>query len=260
MLQFFQSLRTGGTVSAPPTDPNKPIRRYVINSGQSNAAGRRSAGLPAQYTGQMVLNGHTAYIRNYALNPSSFEVLEAYVNTSDSVGRVGYQPSLAYHLLEAWQEDVRIVQCALGGMKINNWDDGKAFMEWLVATVNELKAEASAEGYTAKFYFAWTQGESDGGDTTGVYRDKLRSLVSRCRSRFGTPDMPFIIVQMTDCQTGVGRLTELQATQAEVATDANNHLISKESGPDVCQDNLHWAIDKYVDVGVEVATLINSLN
>jgi hypothetical protein len=262
MKLFLQSLSNTPIVSTPPVEEPTPTGEeiaYGLIAGQSNAAGRRTAGMPTMYTGPMTLNGHTAYIRNMALNPDTFEVLECYVNTSDSIGRVGCQPPLAYHLLEGLQKDVHLLQCGWGGKTILNWDNGKTYMEWIVSTASELATAAAAEGKAARFpYCLWIQGESDGGDTTGYYRDKLRSLASRLRSRLGEENMKFIIVQMSDCQTGVGNLAQLQATQEEVAQDANNFLISKASGPDVCKDTLHWAIEKYESVGQVAASIILS--
>ena len=232
--------------------------------GQSNAAGRMlSADLSPTYSeliGPMVVDGYTATILNKAINPDTYATMEAGVNTSDAVSKLGMQPKFAYEMLGYGNEDFKFIQCAYGGTPIELYQYGTANFTWFTDAVRDAKIDAASRGneFVLKS-LTWIQGESHGGDSTAVYAAKLRTLISNIRIYTGSPDLAFIIVQMIDCQTGVTGLSAIQAAQADVAGDDNVYLVSKSSGPDTCRDTLHFSDAKYVDVGYEVFEIVKDL-
>jgi hypothetical protein len=261
LLTFFQAASSsGGSVTSTPSNEID----YHILMGQSNMAGRMlSSELINELSylsGQITLSGNNAYIINKAINDTEYQVLESGVNTSDSVGLLGIQSELAYRMLEYKQADVRFIQCAFGGTTIDLYRFGSVNFTWAQEQVVAAKTAAKTLGKTARFKSViWIQGESNGGDNSGIYEAELRGLIDECRIYFQEPELLFVIGQMIDCQTGVNNLSLLQDTQALVAIDINNDLLAKGDGPQTCRDPLHWSTEKYIDAANDAFELIKDL-
>jgi hypothetical protein len=254
----------------PPTPPNDTVSIYLI-FGQSNAAGRTNVTTNyvssyAYLADPIILDGDTAFIRGYGSNYSSLDVLEAGVNSSDDMNdnRAGIQPLLGYNLIDYRNENVYFIQSALGGMAAFNWTtSSNPIYKWGDSTCADVRADFEAIGKIPVFKaFIWIQGETDGGSDTATYRTRLNQMKTISRDITETPDLPFILVQMIDCQSGVTDLAKLQALQSlwvsENASD-NVYILEKGVDTDTCQDTLHFTFDKYLGLTERIFQLIKNL-
>lgn len=259
---YFPIVSSGGIVSPP--QPSNEIDYYIL-MGQSNMVGRAlSSELInelAYLAAPVTINGNSAFIINRYANDSEYQILQAGVNTQDEANpNFGIQPELAYRMVEYKQKDIYFIQCALGGTRIDAYRYGTSNFTWVQEQIIAAKIAANAQGKVARFKSViWIQGESNGGDNSGIYEGGLRGLVNECRIYFQEPELLFVIGQMIDCQTGVNNLSLLQDTQALVAQDENNALLAKGDGPQTCRDTLHWSTDKYIDAANDAFELIKDL-
>lgn len=257
MIQLISAI-TGNSGGASGLPVIQQFNNYVWLSGQSNMAGRcetsELTGENAYLLDPITIGSNSAYIRDFTNNPTTWEILEAGVNTSDNALQFGIQPKLAYDLLTLMEVDLYFLQVAQGGKTIANWDEGSAFWNFIIDQTNAIKASDPK----AKFeYFIWIQGESDGGGTG--YDSKLWALITRLRNVIN-PNLKVLIVQMIDCQTGVSGLSFLQSEQASVAGDSSlNELIAKGGVGDGCRDTLHFDLGKYLDVADKCYEILSAM-
>lgn len=221
------------------TKPTDTLYTYII-AGQSNAGGRVGSGFyTGNYGGLIGAGRFKAFTKNYGQN-NSFEQLQTGVNCSDDLNAAGIQPILGYELTNYKRRDIYFLQSISNGIVILNWDVDRAMGKWLDTSIVNFTTSALTDHKKVVFKgFIWIQGESNGGDSLGYYKGKLETLLARVRLKTGNPTLPAIIVQMSDCQTGVKNLALLQEAQATVAAKSNNYLISKSIGNN-CKDALHF--------------------
>lgn len=260
MKPFIQGVFSGGGGFTPPE-----IVNYDFGIGQSNKAGRMYSsdlvGELAYLAPPIEVGGNKGYIINKALGINEFQQMEAGVNTSDNAGQMGDQPKLAYNMVDYTGKDFYYIQVAYGGTPIENYIKGSANFDYVIDKARELRYTASQNNQVARFRsITFIQGESNGGDNSGIYEGKLRQMIADYRTFLQSPDLVFIIVQMIDCQTGVVNLAQLQQAQFNVSQDSvNNYLIAKESAPQTCRDPLHFSNEKYLDVSDKVFEIIKDL-
>jgi hypothetical protein len=230
------------------------LNEYIWFAGQSNSAGRAESvdltGSLSYLASPLVVNGNTAYIRNYATNPTTYETLEAGVNTSDVAGRYGSELKFAYDYLVNKNRDLHILKMAVGGEPISSFADNTTYYNYIVNQTNAIKAADPLARFQT---LVWIQGESDGGNTG--YADKLRNLISRFR-RDISPNLRVVIVQMIDCQTGVADLSALQNEQLEVSNDDTRNILIPKGVSDTCRDTLHFSDNKYFEISDELTNLV----
>jgi hypothetical protein len=250
MIEYMQGVLSGG--STPPEPSN--IVDYGLAAGQSNMAGRGDStqltGDTSYLSGLTVVDGNTAYIKNRAINPNSFDVMEAGVNTSDTVDDFGTQLELAYRMCEYKQKDFNYIQCAFGGTPIEDYVYGSDNFTWIMDEVRSVRYSLDAEGKELRIPFMiWIQGESNAGDLS-TYKSDLIQMINDYRVRLQQPNMTFVIGQMIDCQTGVVNLAQLQQIQLEVSQEVDNCiLVPKSLAVNTCSDPLHWDNDYYISAG-----------
>lgn len=239
----------------------------ILNIGQSNASGRNP--VSTNYTGMWAyladtvkIGGKYGYIRGYQADSAAFAPLKAAHNASDGYDRnqAGYQVKLMYDMVSYKSRDLYLIQSAQGGKKIVNWDDASQVIAiWTDSTIASVRSMFLAQGKYPKFIAAiWTQGESDGGNFATSWGNALRRIITKTRTQTANATLPFIIVEMIDCQTGVTNLAALQAKQEEIGAETHNYLIGK-SGAGGCQDNLHMNFERMRYVSDQIFNIIKDL-
>lgn len=259
--KIHRNIKTVLINAAPITQPLDTLYYYII-AGQSNAAGRVIyTNWTAPYAGKIKTATHTAFTKNSALNPGSFDTLETGTNTSDQVGYSAGQPNLGYDLINYKNRDVYFIQSALGGQAITAWDVGQYLGDWLDSSITLVQSRAITAGKRSAFKgMIWIQGETGGGGDTATYHSKCNALFARIRAEANTPNLPIYIVQMKDCQTGVSSLGPLQDVQASIGAQTNNVLVGKtDTPPNSCQDNLHFDFLTQAAIWTFIFNLIKDL-
>lgn len=265
-----------GTVLPKPT-PEGDTAFILYNAGQSNDAGRvdvstNFVGAWAYLAGKINLNNDTAWIRSYNTTAvDQWEHMESGYNTSDdssvSLDRAGIQPYFAYEWLEYRGKDIYWFQSAEGGNAITQWTQSvRAPYRFSDSGLNGIRTRFEAEGKVVKFIGAvWIQGESDGGTDTTTYKTQLDSLEKLTRIWMHDADstVPFIVVQMIDCQTGVTLLSDLQAAQANWVVKRQLlgkavHIMAKGIDDDGCQDTLHFDWGKQQTLAERIFQLLKN--
>lgn len=250
------------------TPPVSTEMKLLMLDGQSNLCGRA-------YTGQFIgeyayLNrpvdtlGYKVFINNIATNARSYDLMRAGINTSDKPSMVGMQTRLAYNLVLNKKEDIYINQAARGGWPIEEWSDTrKSMWKWVDSSVTAFKALAAASGKSPKFEgFVWYQGETNfqaiTRTDTATYAKNFKKIVVNLRA-ITRPDLPIIMIKMSDCQGGVANLKLLQAVQEDLAVKIPNVYLVK-GGPNVClSDYLHIAWQQHIYNADKVSDILLSL-
>lgn len=249
------------------TTPIGDTAYIILNMGQSNDAGRNAVstnyiGMWAYLADTIKVSGKYGYIRNYLGEDYQFKPLKAAHNAADGLDRnqAGFQPKLMYDMVSYKNRDLYMLQSSQGGKKIVNWDDASQVIAiWTDTSIASVRSMFLSQGKYPKFIACvWIQGESDGGNFATSYGNALRRVISKTRTQTANPTLPFIIVEMTDCQTGVTNLAALQAKQEEVALDSYNYLIGK-GGAGGCQDNLHFNFERQRYISDQIFAIIKDL-
>lgn len=111
------------------------------------------------------------------------------------IGRVGPGIYFARNILQATNNSVALIPCALGGSSMEQWDPAKKSLgdsSLYGATINRIKATgANVKG------ILWYQGESEGMMLKSKnYEKDFLMLIDSFRSDLGNPDLSFIYVQI----------------------------------------------------------------
>lgn len=239
----------------------------IINLGQSNATGRNA--VSTNYVGSWAYladtikkDGFYGYIRGYLSDSAEFAPLKAAHNAADGYDRnqAGFQPKLMYDMVDYKNRDIYLIQSAQGGKKLTNWDtDGQPLAVWTDTAITDVKADFLAAGIYPKFLACvFIQGESDGGNFATSWANGVKRVAADVRTYTGNGALPFIVVEMIDCQTGVTNLAALQAAQEGLASEPNFYLIGK-SGAGGCQDNLHFNFERQRYVADQIFAIIKDL-
>lgn len=247
-----------GHVKPLPSPPAAPDTAYVFwLGGQSNAAGRVNV-VDVDTSWMLdpaIYSGDTVWTRNYDPSPdddNGWEVLEGGVNTGDLANRIGMQPMLGKRLAQYKGKNIYLLQATQGNAGIINWTGGGAYdmHNYCDTAIPSARAFLEARGLYVKFVAAiWYQGESNCITTdTTQYKAELDDMLDLIRDWTATPALPFIEVQLLDCQTDVTCLADMQLCQQTWAwTNVGNgvHLLPKSVGPDECLvDNIHAAFQQ----------------
>lgn len=172
-----------------PLPPKEKFHLFLL-AGQSNMAGRGEVG-PEDKTPQpriLMLNKDGAWVP--AVDPLHFDKPAA---------GVGLGRSFATQLAAADPDiTIGLIPCAVGGSPIDSWKPGVFYPPtkshpWDDATARTNRAlqAGSLKG------ILWHQGESDANDKQApLYGPALLDLITRMRTEFQSPNLPFIAGQL----------------------------------------------------------------
>ena len=240
-----------GTPSSDPT----PVKVFLIG-GQSNADGRAQASdLPAELQAK-------AGIPTY--HEGEWHYLEGgLVAKSDDL----FGPEVTFgRAMETGCPDemIVLVKYAIGGTDIaEDWapgEPGGPQYEGFMDTVEG--ALASLEGdYIAEIGgMIWMQGESDANDATkaAAYEQNLTDLIATFRDELDTPNMPFVIGQISDSSTWTYGDTVQAAQDAVAGADPNTSMITTTDLP-LLSDGIHYNADGTMTLGTRFADALLDL-
>lgn len=218
------------------TTPPKRIWKDTIPmfnmDGQSNLSGRVQYGeyvwkdLPAR---RFIIKGDTTFFNSPQL--PGWEIMNM-GRIGDVWGKVGIQPHIARWYSRDFNKNLYIYQTAKGAQAISEFitpgrKNGLYEHMWKLKNVidsfNKLDIYVDIKSYT------YYQGESDGGKDTAYYYKSLVKLKSIKDSIIGK-NVPFILVQMSDCQTKTPYLAKLQDVQRRFAEDYHIKLVRSVVG------------------------------
>jgi hypothetical protein len=205
------------------------VETWLI-SGQSNACG--TAPLP----GAPVTKQVTVFDA----------VSRGWVPAEEPLGlptKIGVGPWLtaATEVTTAGTRTIRICGYAVGGTRIDRWDDGGPGLTGLEAEITKVDRKVDV--------FLWYQGESDGleGTEPDVYSKKLEHLIHWVRAACAKPELPVVIVQLASERVGKSFAGIREAQRAVVAADP--HAILVPALGCEMKDSLHLSREGYFQVG-----------
>ena len=147
---------------------------------------------------------------------------------------------------------------ACGGSPIAVWQPGAFFQQTKSHPYDDAVARtraALAGGGTLKAIL-WHQGESDCSPrNAAVYEEKLRELITRFRTEFGNPELPFIIGQLGEFpgkEWSESHRTVDAAHRHLAATMPNVYFVSSEGLSDK-GDKLHFSTEALRTLGQRYA-------
>lgn len=176
------------------------MKRVIIVAGQSNGLG---VGSRVNLLPQMLQRPQPkALLWNQTTwldLPSLTQWLPLQPPTWQLGNQTGFGPelSLAYNLVQATGEEIRIVKIAQGNTSLAvDWRAGNGRLyQLLVARVRTVQAQLRMQGETPELVgIFWMQGESDmfRADWAGAYPRHFRTLITSLRRDLDTPNLPFI--------------------------------------------------------------------
>jgi len=87
-----------------------------------------------------------------------------------------------------------------------------AFFQMINLALQTLQTQGHT--YTIRGMF-WHQGESDSGLTTEVYKNRLQEFIAAVRADLGIPNLPFVIGELIQSQSGYANVRTAQSLAAE---------------------------------------------
>jgi len=246
-LMFFGFLQmfSGAQAAQPP----EPFHLFLL-AGQSNMAGR----------GGLDEAGKTADERVWKWSREDrWEPATEPIHRDKAGAGAGLAKSFAKALTQADPAlSVGLIPAACGGSPIAVWQPGAFFQQTKSHPYDDAVARtraALAGGGTLKAIL-WHQGESDCSPrNAAVYEEKLRELITRFRTEFGNPELPFIIGQLGEFpgkEWSESHRTVDAAHRHLAATMPNVYFVSSEGLSDK-GDKLHFSTEALRTLGQRYA-------
>jgi len=208
----------------------RQLKVYLLG-GQSNAVGCSSVnGLPRNLIGSQ--KGVTIFVRGECrLGPYGWAYLRDGLGSGfgDYDGRGTFGPELNFGAIMQPKDPSRviaIIKCAWGGTNLGSqWRPPSAGGE--VGPLYKGFVEAFHEGMSRLdpafepeiAGMIWMQGESDSGDQKMAedYAKNLTCLINDIRAETKTPDMPFVLAQISEAPAWEPRGGMIREAELEVA-------------------------------------------
>ncbi len=225
-------------------------------AGQSNMAGR----------GKVSARDKTPHPRIFMLNDKEEWVPALAPLHFDKPKNVGVGPGRAF-ALDLVSKDPKqvtgLIPCAVGGSPIRTWEPG-GFWEQTKShpyddTLRRMRVALQSGVLKG---ILWHQGESDSKpDLTGVYQERLRTLVDRFRNEFQTPQVPFLVGQLgqfPDRPWSPARIAIDEIHQSVATWLPHSHFVSSE-GLGHKGDGVHFSAVAYRELGRRYAQAYRQL-
>ena len=176
------------------------------------------------------------------------EPMHADIDTKKACG-VG--PGLVFGRMLAREmaQTVRLVPCAVGGSRIDEWGPNAE----LYVSMVERTRFALGKGASSKILL-WMQGESDAlkQEDVAVYRDRLRAFLKQVRADLGE-DLVIVGIIVCGVPAKLPFIEEIRAIQRQVFEDDGRILVVDAGGLELRSDNLHLTTTSTVHVGKMIA-------
>lgn len=230
----------------------------VGTAGQSNDVGIAAlSGLQAGLSGSKV--------NQKAFNGTAFVNLEAGIsNLSQGGGNdatFGVEMRLMDLLEKYYGGTQYFSKYAVGGTSLaGDWPPSYSSPTSLynASTTQELAAKVAC-GLPFKAY-VWIQGEADAGSSNANnYQTNLTGFINAKRTALGQPNMPFIIVSLSDLQnsTNYPFLSVVKAAQQAVAAAMTNVYYIEQNN--VTSDGSHYTAAGYDSIAYQIFNVVKSL-
>ncbi|OQP39790.1 acetylxylan esterase [Niastella yeongjuensis] len=168
------------------TQPEEYEVHYYLLIGQSNMAGRGPLDSADNHPNPRIIMLDSLNQWKTATDPVHF----------DKPKLVGVGPAISFAKEMTGKDKhimIALIPCALGGSPINVWEPGATYFNWhpYDDAIARVKIALHKGGQLKGVL--WHQGESDNDSAHAiVYLEKLKTLITRLRTEFNNPKLPFV--------------------------------------------------------------------
>ncbi len=159
---------------------------YYLLIGQSNMAGRGPLDSANNQLDPQIIMLDSLNKWKPATDPVHF----------DKPALVGVGPAMSFakEMLGNHKHiKIALIPCAVGGSPISAWEPGAAYGNWHPYDEAIARVKIALQKGGQLKGVLWHQGESDNDSAHAlVYLEKLKTLITRLRTQFNNPKLPFV--------------------------------------------------------------------
>lgn len=184
----------------------------------------------------------------------------------DKKKRFGPEVSFGHSVAKAYPDaDIRLVKYAKGGTNLyQQWSPDQKGKQYKLFMAHANAALADLDQQGIKYEIAgmlWLQGEADANKGKGdLYEENLTKFIKHMRSKFKTPEMPFILARIRDYygkESGHNKM--VRDAQDKVAESMKN--VTCFDTDDLPMANKgHYSADGYITIGKRFTQAIQALD
>lgn len=271
LLSFFNSILDKNS-SSPPSPNN--VFDVFVSAGQSNIDGRNPVNEAPSW-----LQSAVPKVKVWNNTTRQFNTFQLGVNTGADWNAT---PNWAFDIIfykmysDYKNKNLFIVKRTKGGTPLfidssntkGSWNvDYNSFPSGLIKLSQDLEtyflnAKEFANNYGKTLNIKamlWYQGDTDV-QTTGalaVYKTNLIALINRMRTVFEAPNMPFLIITLSE--NSITYSSQLEQYQNEISQELTNIFIVNANDVSLYEDNLHLDAAGSLLVGERVFNTLKNL-